>query len=352
MTFEPDHDLSRERRADERGKNNKNEDFIQRQDVVVPSGAASWGRGHIQTKEKNMKKILMTAAILAAFLAFLALPSSQASAAKPIRWKATIVPIDGANLIGPTTDFVGGVDNVNINYGLDTDSESCGPTGNSLSYLLLQVFNPSSQSLQIINMSGFSGYATLPPSYGFPNTTTNIWPDCVADFLSSGPHPTADYPVVSLRFSTCGCGNTTTDFMKMGVGATIPVHFELLFFSHIWSCPAPSAQKTFLNLQMNAHGYVKTVGSLPDIYITRISQTEWTAYVDTKFDNGAFQKTETDLDSASADWPVRDSDNILGQYATCDWIKAPKGNKRIWTTTYHYPCAKAPFKFQIVFTKN
>jgi len=282
--------------------------------------------------------------VLVAALAFLALPNSQAGGAKPIRWKATVT---GANLMG-TGEFVGGVDHVNINNGLGTNEYSCGPTGNSYSYIELQVFVPSLQFYMDANtVSG------LPDDlnnalYGFPNTTA-AWPYCVADFLNNNnPHPTADYPHIILRFTTCGCGNLKTDLMAMNNGEILPVRMSLLFFSHIWGCPpsSPFTQKTFLNLNMNAHGYVKT-GVLPDIYIQRVGNV-WTAYVDTAFDNPAYQNLPPD--STSANWPVMISDNILGQYATCS-SQAGKKGKTTWTTTYHYPCAKAPLNFQIAFTK-
>jgi len=280
--------------------------------------------------------------VLAAVLAFLALPKSQAGGAKPIRWKATVT---GANLWG-YGEFVGGVDHVNINNGLGTNDTACGPTGNSYSFLELQVFDPSLQ----FYMGGFlSSGNPNPAPYGFPNTTT-AWPYCVADFLNNYLHPTADYPHIILRFTTCGCGNSKTDLMAMGEGEILPVHMMLQIFSHIWDCPpnSPFTQKTFLNLNMNAHGYIKDGAISPDIYIQRLGNV-WTAYVDTVFDNSAYQTLPPD--STSANFPVTISDNILGQYATCDSIKAPKGNKTTWTTTYHYPWAKAPLKFQIQFTK-
>lgn len=277
--------------------------------------------------------------VLVAALAFLALPNSQAGGAKPIRWKATVT---GTNLM--SGELVGGVDHVNINNGPVTCADTSGG-----SYLEVQVFVPSLQFYMDANtVSG-------PPDdlnnalCGFPNTTV-AWPYCVADFLNNNnPHPTADYPHIILRFTTCGCGNVATDLMAMKDGDFLPVRMSLLFFSHIWGCPpsSPSTQKTFLNLNMNAHGYVKT-GVLPDIYIQRVGNV-WTAYVDTAFDNPAYQNLPPD--STSANWPVMISDNILGQYATCASIKAPKGNKTTWTTTYHYPCAKAPLNFQIAFTK-
>lgn len=137
--------------------------------------------------------------------------------------------------------------------------------------------------------------------------------------------------------------------MKMTDGEILPVHMLLQVFSHIWGCPpsSPFTQKTFLNLNMNAHGYLKSSATLPDIYIKREGNV-WTAYVDTVFDNGAYQNLPPD--STSANFPVTTSDNILGQYATCgDPIKV-KG-KTTYITTYHYPWAKAPLQFQIAFTK-
>jgi len=284
--------------------------------------------------------------VLVAALAFLALPNSQAGGAKSIRWKATVT---GVNLMG-TGEFVGGVDHVNINNGLGTNEYSCGPTGNSYSYIELQVFVPSLQFYMDANtVSG-------PPDdlnnalCGFPNTTV-AWPYCVADFLNNNnPHPTADYPHIILRFTTCGCGNVATDLMAMKDGDFLPVRMSLLFFSHIWGCPpsSPSTQKTFLNLNMNAHGWYNQGPSFnPDIYIKRVGNV-WTAYVDTVFDNPAYQILPPD--STSANWPVMISDNILGQYATCDPGPVRKG-KTTWTTTYHYPCAKAPLNFKIAFTK-
>jgi len=297
-----------------------------------------------------MKKILLVAAILVAVLAFWAIPKSQAGPAKPIRWKATVA---GANLIG-FGEFVGGVDHVNINNGSGTNDTACAPSGStSYSYLELQVFTPS---LQFSNMGGFSGVGDpdLAPSglYGFPKITT-AWPDCVGDFLTSALQPTAEYAHIDLRFTTCGCGNTKTDLMAMADGETLPVHMSLLFFTHNWyTLPNSSStptQYTFLNLLMNAHGWYSGVTApFPDIYIKRVGNV-WTAYVDTVFDNGAYQGNL--LGYNSNDWPVTISDNILGQFATYVPSNAGKKGKTIWTTTYHYPCAKAPLKFQIAFTK-
>jgi|GEM_PF-1642032 len=281
--------------------------------------------------------------VVVAVLAFLALPDGQAAKGKPVRWKATVGGLN-TNLYG-SGEFVGGVDNVNINNGLGTNSYSCGPTGNSYSYLELQVFSPS---LQFINMSGFSSLDAVPSKYGFPNTTLP-WPLCIGDFLNLNLHPTADYPHVIVRFTTCGCGNTITDLMNMTDGQIIPVRMSVLFFSHIWGCPpsSPSTQISYLNLLMNAHGYYKGGAALPDIYIQRTGDT-WTAYVDTAFDNSAYQQ---DISAyTSADWPVMLSDNILGQYATCSSTTNKKG-KTTWTTAYHYPSAKAPLQFQVAFTK-
>ena len=85
------------------------------------------------TKHRTLKAVGFFVVLVAA-LAFLALPNSQAGGAKPIRWKATVT---GANLMG-TGEFVGGVDHVNINNGLGTNEYSCGPTGNSYSYIDLK----------------------------------------------------------------------------------------------------------------------------------------------------------------------------------------------------------------------
>jgi len=305
-------------------------------------------KGRFMNKYRTLKAVGFFV-VLAAILAFLALPASQAGAKKPIRWKATVA---GVNLIG-SVDFVGGVDHVNINNGPVTCADTSGG-----SYLELQAFTPS---LQFKNMGGFlswgnadlaTDYIDLAP-YGFPNgfpITTTIWPGCVADFLNNNLHPTAEYPHIIWRFTTCGCGNSTTDLMAMPVTVpptSLPVRMSLLFFSHIWGCPPD--QNTLLNLNMNAHGYYTTRLADYDVKIERTSTTVWTAYVDTVFDNPDYQNIPPD--STSANWPVASSDNILGQYATCASTKALKGNKTTWTTTYHYPWAKAPLKFQIKFEK-
>lgn len=291
-----------------------------------------------------MKKMLLVAAMLVAVLAFLAIPKSQAGAAKPIRWKATVT---GTNLNG-IGEFVGGVNQVNINNGVGTNSTPppCNTAGTgSYSYLELQVFTPSLTFSMDAN--GFWGSPDDHPSYGFPYIGT-AWPYCIADFLNSNKlHPTADYPHIILRFTTCGCGNSITDLMTMPEGVPLPVHMELLFFSHIWGCPpnSPFTQETFLNLQMMAHGYL--TGGKYDIYIQRLGNV-WTAYVDTVFNNGQYPPPPDNYTSAS--WPLPISDGIIGQYATCGSTTNNKG-KTIWTTTYHYPWAKAPLQFQIAFTK-
>ena len=283
--------------------------------------------------------------VLLAVLAFLALPNGQAGGAKPIKWQATVT---GANLIG-SGPFVGGQDSVNINYGLGTNDTSCNTLGTgSYSYLELQVFNPSLQF--IMNATTVGGTDDLNKAFGFPNTLSG-WPNCIADFLNHYLQPTADYPHIILRFTTCGCDNSITDLMAMDRnGGILPVHMSLLLFSHIWGCPpsSPFTKETFLNLNMSAHGYVKTGASFPDIYIQRVGDV-WTAYVDTAFDNPHYP-TLLSYTSNSADWPVTKSDGILGQYATCDSPTKVKG-KTTYTTTYHYPWAKAPLQFQIVFTK-
>lgn len=283
-----------------------------------------------------MKKSLLVAVILVAALAFLALPDSQAGAAKPIKWKATVT---GTNLWG-SGEFVGGHNSVNIYNGVGT----CALTGNPYSYIELQLFQPSLQ----FYMSGFSGDDVVPSPYGFPGISTP-WPLCIGDFLNGRLQPTADYPHIILRFSTCGCNSTAADLMAMQNGDILPVCMALSCFSHIWGCPpnSPYTQETFLNLNMISHGYLKAGANLPDVYIQRIGDV-WTAYVNTAFDNPAYQ---TPLDDyTSAEWPGKLSDNLLGQYATCSSSTNKKG-KTIWTTTYHYPTAKAPLNFQIAFTK-
>jgi hypothetical protein len=294
-----------------------------------------------------MKKSLLVAGILVATFAFLALPSSQAGTAKPIRWKATVT---GTNLWG-LVDFVGGQDQVNINNGVGTNSSPCNTAGTgSYSYLQLQVFNPSLK----FNIGGFlSSGDPAPAPYGFPGTSA-AWPFCIAEFLNAYPQPTADYPHIILGFTTCGCGNPITDLMAMAEGQILPVHLNLMIFSHIWGCPAnsPFTQETFLNLHMGAHGYTGAIpadinGSTYDVYIKRVGNT-WTAYVNTTFNNP--NKQDSTFDPTSATWPTCNYDNILGQYATCSSSTNKKG-KTTWTTTYHYPWAKAPLQFQVAFTK-
>jgi len=283
-----------------------------------------------------MKKILMTAAILAVFLAFTALPDSQAAAGKPTRWKATVT---GVNLMG-LADFVGGQDNVNINSGTATDVD----TGSLYGYIELRVYNPS--FTLFLDPAALSGSADDHPSYGFPHTTAP-WPYNIADFLNKFPQPTEEYPHIVLRFTTCGCGNTLTDFTAMTEGQIIPVRIGISFFSHTWGCP-PGAN-TFLNLIINAHGWHKQgAGSPPDIYIQRVGNV-WTASVNTLFDNPAYKDNPLP-DSASADWPVAVRDSIIGQYATCEPGPVRRG-KATYITTYHYPWAKVPLNFQVIFTK-
>jgi len=288
------------------------------------------------TKHRTLKAVGFFV-VLAAALAFLALPNSQAGAARPVRWKATFINDVTANLMW-TAVFVGGQDQVNINNGVGIHD------GKNFSYLELQVFNPSLQ----FNMGGFSSWGNPAPApYGFPYTST-AWPYCIADFLNNYLQPTADYPHIHLRFTTCGY--PFADLMAMGEGQILPVHMNLMIFSHIWGCPANSSytQETFLNLYMGAHGCVTPRVTGPfDVYLKRVGN-EWTAYVDTIFDNPDYQKLTPEY--TSADFPMTISDNILGQYATCSSQVGKKG-KTTWTTTYHYPWAKAPLKFQIKFWK-
>jgi len=298
------------------------------------------------TKHRTLKAVGFFF-VLAAVLAFLALPKSQAGAGKPIRWKATFEPVINANLIG-SGEFVGGVNHVNINNGSGSNDTPCSATGTSgsYSYLELQVFTPS---LQFINMSGFSGDSGLPSSYGFPNTKAD-WPHCVEDFLNNNLHPTEEYAHIILRFTTCGCGNTKTDLMAMTDGEILPVHMMFLFFTHNWyTLPKSSTPYPYLNLMMNAHGYLKTDATHPDIYIKKEGNV-WTAYVDTEFGN-SFYPPENLVGYNSNDWPTTKSDGILGQYATYGSSQVGGKGKTTWTTTYHYPWAKAPLKFQIAFTK-
>jgi len=310
-------------------------------------------KGGFMKKYRTLKAVGFFV-VLVAVLAFLALPKSQAGGAKPIRWKAIVT---GANLIG-SGEFVGGVDHVNINNGLGTNvtPPPCNTAGTgSYSYLELQVFDPSLQ----FNMNPATVWGADDLNQGlcgFPHTTL-AWPYCIADFLNHYLQPTGDYPHIILRFTTCGCGNSITDLMKMTDGDILPVHMLLQVFSHIWGCPpsSPFTQKTFLNLNMNAHGYKAPIpadinGSTYDVYIKRVGNV-WTAYVNTVFDNPLY--LDLPPDSTSADFPVTISDNILGQYATCASSQAGTGkkSKTTWTTTYHYPWAKAPLQFQIAFTK-
>jgi hypothetical protein len=291
------------------------------------------------TKHRTLKAVGFFV-VSAVILAFLALPESQAGAGKPIRWKATVT---GANLNG-LREFVGGHDQVNINNGLGTNDTPCSATGTSgsYSYLELQLFTPSLRFYLDPNTISGSSDNLNSGLCGFPKTTGD-WPDCVANFLNYYDQPTTEYPHIILRFTTCGCGNTKTDLMAMADGDILPVHMLLQFFSHTWGCPA---NNTYLNLMMNAHGYIKDGASLPDIYIKREGNV-WTAYVDTVFDNSAYK--DLAFDSTSANFPSTTIDNILGQYATCP-PPSGKGKKPV-AATYHYPWAEAHLQFQIAFTQ-
>jgi len=288
-----------------------------------------------------MKKILMVAAILVVALAFLALPESQAGSGRPVRWKATFVDFPGANLPGSGI-FTGGVDHVNINNGPVT-------TCTGASYLELQLFDPSLEFTGI-GTGGFldSGNPDL-ASYGFPGTQ-GAWPGCMANFLNLNVHPTEEYPHIILRFSTCGCDyplNSNTDLMKMEVSDTLPVRMSFYFFAYNWLIRPTLPSTPFLNLLMKAHGWNSSGSGLPgdfDVKIVRTSATEWTAYVDTEFDNPIYKNELPDPNSYS----FTESDNILGEYATYVPSTNKKG-KTTWTATYHYPWAKAPLKFQIKF---
>ena len=311
------------------------------------------------TKHRTLKAVGFFV-VLAVALAFLALPNSQAAKGKPIKWKATVT---GDNLWA-SGEFFGGQDQVNINYGVGTNDTNCdtdrpsGGTSGAYSYLELQVFKPV---LGFLGMNSFSSWGNPDPDsnsinlapYGFPNPSgfpnnLTIWPGCIQEFLINNLHPTADYPHITLRFTTCGCGNDiNSNLMNMGVGTTLPVHLVLQFFSHNWDCPAssPFGQKTFLNLLMSAHGYV--VGSDCDVKIVRTSATEWTAYVDTDFGNSLYPPPDASYISATL--PGAKSDGIIGQYATCQ--TTGKGKNAVSTLKYYYPWAKTHLQFQIAFTK-
>jgi hypothetical protein len=58
------------------------------------------------------------------------------------------------------------------------------------------------------------------------------------------------------------------------------------------------------------------------------------------------KKQEFIFNSNSANFAQ--NDGIVGQYATC-MLSSTKRGKASWTTTYHYPWAKAPLKFLIKF---
>jgi len=291
--------------------------------------------GQLHNKENRMKRVFWVAALMVTVLAFLALPDGQAGGGKPARWKAAVT---GANLVG-LVDFVGGQDNININSGTATDAA----TGDLYGFIELRVLNPSLRFY--VDPLAFSGSPDDHQSFGFPGTAAP-WPLNVAAFLNALDHPTDEYAQVLVRFTTCGCGNTITDFSKMTDGQIIPVRMSIWFLSHLWSCPPGS--NTFLNLDINAHGWFKQgAGSPPDVYIRRVGNV-WTASVDTLFDNPAYQNPLPD--SASANWPVTLRDSMIGQYATCEPAPVRKG-KPTYVTTYHYPWAKAPLQFQVAFMK-
>jgi len=101
---------------------------------------------------------------------------------------------------------------------------------------------------------------------------------------------------------------------------------------------------------MKAHGWnpPRLFGDL-DVKIVKSTENglpTWTAYVDTVFNNPSYEGIENLPDPNS--YSFAESDNILGEYATFVPSTNKKG-KTTWTTTYHYPWAKAPLKFQIKF---
>ncbi len=300
------------------------------------------------TKHRTLKAVGFFV-VLAAVLAFLALPNSQAGAGKPIRWKATFD--NSGNLRGfpqNGTAFVGGVDGVDITNGTGT----CDSGINSYSFLQMRVYDPS--------YLNFSMDAVVDPTWswgnydsascGFPNTEPGLaWPYCVADFLNGRGHPSPDYGWVLVRFTTFGgCADSNIHtLIGMDVGEIFPVHMSIEIWSHPFDCPPNStwAKNPLHNLIMNAHGYGTL---LPDIYIERLPDVSgnrvWIASVNTIFNNENYKTSPT-----SDMWGWGKSDGIFGQYAICP-PSSGKGKKPV-AAEYQYPWAKAPLKFQITFTK-
>jgi len=244
----------------------------------------------------------------------------------------------------PGKVYVGGEDGISITNGISWCGS--GSTKYYYSHISLEIALPSLVLLNL-NPADFydSGVDPDPTIYkcGFPPSGVGSWPICLAEFLTS-PQPYMGYQYVKFNFLTPACeGRTSTDFTQMPIGQWLKLFLSFGIAGQNLSDDCSACfPENYHNIWGKAHGFISSPSGLPDIYITRDSQNEWTVTADTYFNNPDFQNSQY----------VSGNDQIIEHYCVCVQ-KTGKGGRITYEKELKYPAwTKTHLGFQIKFTKS
>jgi hypothetical protein len=264
---------------------------------------------------------------------------------KPVKWTAAVLNTSQNLQAYPLGKvYVGGEDGVSITNGISWCGS--GSIKNYYSYISFEIALPS-QILLYLDPADFyeSGFESDPTIYkcGFPTSGGGVWPYCLADFLNS-PQPYMGYRNVKFNFLTPACeGRTSTDFTQMEIGQSLKLYLSFGIAGQNFSDECSECiPENYHNIWGKAHGFISSSSGLPDIYITRDSQNEWTVTVDTYFNNPDYQNSQY----------VNGNDQIIEHYCVCV-RKTGKGGRITYEKEIKYPAwTKTHLGFQIKFTKS
>ena len=288
-------------------------------------------------KKYRLRIVCAIAAIAVGIFVGLSLVQS-APASKPAQWTAIIDPVSPNLKALPDQNrvYVNGQDGVTIRTG----SSSCGNGNNKTfsTYISFQIALPEQIQFSLGGLLA-GGILISGAECQFPENN-EFWPGCLFTFLNK-PQPYAGYQFLNFFFSTAGCEEKiSADFTKMAVGTWLKMNFSMALRWDSLECLSCDGANS---VDLRAHGHIHNGEYLPDIYVFRDSESEWTIRVATEFDNPDFQTYPPLL-------TLRDLIRVF--YCECV-EKTGRGGRTYYEKQYSDAAwAKTPVAFQIKFIKT
>jgi len=292
-------------------------------------------------KKKYQLKIVSVIAVVTVGT-FLGLSLVQSAPAPgPSKWSAIILP-GSSNLQAlpdPNRVYVDGQEGITISTG----SSTCG-SGKNMTFYTHITFQVALPSQILFSLGALDPGEVSPPAVvcGFP-VGGNIWPECLANFLNQ-PQPYEGYHFVYFYFSTPGCEDRiSSDFTKMEIGTWLKMNLTLRLRSDNIDVDCPYGCGGGHSIDARAHGWIHDGQLLPDIWVYRDSENEWTVNIDTSFDNPGFQTYPP---------PLALRDLIWEYYCECV-LKTGKGGRTYYEKQFvDAAWTRTHLAFQIKFIKT